>query len=306
MCNGTKTRWRCKCNDRSCLRNARGDPEPGHWWDTINYGAYFFCDEYILSGRYVIGYQGVPPCPKGITTDFETRFRNYLCPDCVDNGCPPIDHSIVYQDSAQKIQRKEREKVQAEERGRSKSRPRSASRSSSVDTIIPQRFTSEKPRPTAVEHVDEMVVTVESVLHLESQVSLKRDCFGTGPFGRPIEQVDSPRPPKSPGPIAYSIVLATEQASLHESQVDAPKPKADMWAAERAWRESQLGGLVSPGLGYVDKSQSDGGYSGRSYPSYISGILEFEDSEDQLHGTDVSVYEESQGYAMDKLGAEDV
>lgn len=144
MCNGTITHWRCKCTPHSCPRWSR-DHNPGHPWDTRDYGAYFFCNAYLLSDRFDVGHLGIPRCPQGVTTGSETRYRAFLCPDCVAAGCPPIDHSVRFEDSAQNITSEQMKEIA--KRGRSTSRSKTAPRASSTDTIRPKRPQSRSPTP---------------------------------------------------------------------------------------------------------------------------------------------------------------
>jgi hypothetical protein len=207
MCNGTKTNWRCKCISHTCPRRGR-DTDPGHDWDTHNYGAYFFCDAYLLADRFSVGHRGIPPCPRGVTTDFETRYRNYLCPDCADAGCPPIDHSLRYEDSTQSITREQREEIS--KRGRSMSRSRTTgARASSTDTVRPERQSrSRTPTP---------VTAASGRANLTpGERALQRALFG------PATPLRQPRP-SFPG---ASTGVWDAQRIWQESQVDIPGPGA--------------------------------------------------------------------------------
>jgi hypothetical protein len=102
MCRGTKTRWRCKCYSANCPQKVyvQNDTRLGHVLEEVDYGAYFFCNAYMLSDRFLPAYQGVPPCPAGITYDYETRYKLAFCSACVAAGCPPVDPSIRWEDSS--------------------------------------------------------------------------------------------------------------------------------------------------------------------------------------------------------------
>ncbi|KAJ9149518.1 hypothetical protein NKR19_g5721 [Coniochaeta hoffmannii] len=113
MCNGTKTHWRCKCCSDTCPQKCRtnSSSEHGHPWETHNYGAYFFCDDYMLSDRFEVGHRGSPPCPKGVTMDVETRYRSHLCPGCVQAGCSPIDNTVRFMDTSLDMSEEQKKEV---------------------------------------------------------------------------------------------------------------------------------------------------------------------------------------------------
>ncbi|OIW32655.1 hypothetical protein CONLIGDRAFT_642353 [Coniochaeta ligniaria NRRL 30616] len=309
MCNGTKIHWRCKCSVKSCPRYASGDSEPGHYWDTANLGAYFFCDDYLLSGRYVIGYQGVPPCPKGVTTDFDTRFRNYLCPDCVKNGCPPIDHSIKYQASADKISKAEREQM-GEQRGRSTSRSKSKSRASSTDTVRPERSSSRSKTPAAVRspapgagtEVDPMRASIALIRRGGPEAIeelLKMDVDTLENF---IQQVDSPQAPQVPPAVASPGMWTAAQASRRGSQSAALESRVGMWAAEQAWRQSQVRGMGSSGVGFSGDPQLGGGSSGEDFLQPDPDLYDVGGPDPELCDLDSP---ECKAYDMDRYKAKD-
>lgn len=118
-----------------------------------------------------------------------------------------------------------------------------------------------------------------------------------------IQQVDSPQAPQVPAPGTGHGMWTAERASRRGSQPDVLESRVNMWAAEQAWRQSQVRGVGSSGVVFSGNPQLSGGSPGEDFLQPDPDLYDVGGPDPELCDLDSP---EFKAYDMDRYKAKDM